>query len=103
MASIWQTNTLDEQVRPVVVDDNPEDVLVLRPHHEVMVINLPPGALTFSTAIKGGSTIGEAHRRAFETCITFDLHAAIVALLGAGAFVDWRLSDQPTNSHRGAN
>lgn len=38
----------------------PEDVLVLRPHDDVFVTNLPPGAATVFAHLAAGNTLGDA-------------------------------------------
>ncbi|MEM5474680.1 DNA-binding domain-containing protein [Hoeflea sp. AS60] len=64
----------------------PEDGLITRPHDEVQVRRLPPGAAMFFTALIAGETLGEAAGRTIARYPDFDLPSAISAMLEAGVF-----------------
>jgi len=64
-----------------------EDVLVVRPRWDVLVLPLRPGAGRFVAGLAGGSAFGESARAASETRPDFDLGATLADLIGAGAVV----------------
>lgn len=65
-----------------------EDVLVTRPHAEVELRRLPPGAAKFIEALKDGAALGEAAESASEFCEDFDMATAIGGLFEAGAVME---------------
>ncbi len=69
-------------IRPL----DPEDGLITRPHDEVQVRQLPPGAAMFFTALIAGETLGEAAGETLSRHPDFDLPSAISAMLDAGMF-----------------
>ena len=71
----------------------PEDVLITRPHLDVMVRHLPPGAALFLQMLVESATLGEAATAALEVVPTFDIGAAIAAMIEAGAFTTLTMRD----------
>ncbi|MCY0148286.1 DNA-binding domain-containing protein [Hoeflea sp. G2-23] len=69
-------------IRPLV----PEDGLITRPHYDVQIRTLPPGAAGFFTHLIGGATLGTAAAQTVEQHPEFDLPSAISAMLDAGVF-----------------
>ncbi len=64
----------------------PEDALVTRPHLDVEVRFLPPGAADFLTRLIDGESLADAALAAARTCPDFDLASTIAGMLQAGAF-----------------
>lgn len=64
----------------------PEDALVTRPHLDVEVRFLPPGAAAFLALLMEGNPLADAAARVAEACPAFDLSTAIAGMLDAGAF-----------------
>ena len=64
-----------------------EDALVLRPHLDVEIRRLPPGAVTFIEMLRDGKSIGEAAAAAFARAADFDLEANLAGLMTSGAIV----------------
>lgn len=71
-----------DNIRPL----EPEDALITRPHYDVQVRQLPPGAAMFFQALFDNRTLGEAARVALEQNPELDLPSAISAMLEAGVF-----------------
>jgi hypothetical protein len=65
---------------------DPEDGLITRPHYDVQVRQLPPGAAVFFEALITGKPLGEAASLTLEQHPGFDLPSAISAMLEAGVF-----------------
>lgn len=85
--SIWQTNTEDETVKPVNLEQGGEDVLVLRPEMTVQVRRIPPGGAAFLAALLEGEALGRAADIASETAADFSFEANLAGLITSGAFV----------------
>lgn len=64
----------------------PEDALITRPHLDVEVRFLPPGAAGFLAGLIAGASLVEAAAAAAEAWPAFDLATAIAGMLEAGAF-----------------
>ena len=62
-----------------------EPVLITRPRMDVLATPLGPGAAEFLTALADGATLGGAAGTALAAHDTFDLNAALTALLANGA------------------
>ena len=67
--------------------DAPEDVLIIRPHLEVEIMRLPPGAATFFSRLAQGEVLGSAVMAAAETSAEFDLAQAMGLLVTSGAII----------------
>lgn len=76
---------------------HPEDVLVVRPHWDVLVLPLRPGAGRFVASLADGSTFGESALAASQAHPDFDLGGVLADLIRAGAVVafDFAKEDRP--------
>jgi hypothetical protein len=90
IVAIWETNTADEQVRPINTAAGGEDALVLRPHMSVEVRRLPPGAALFIGGLSKGHTLGEAFEATLAAEPAFDLAVNLAGLLSAGAIIAYQ-------------
>jgi hypothetical protein len=64
----------------------PEDALITRPDHDVVVRRLPPGGAAFLTSLVAGQPLGEAAALALDAAPTFDIASSIAGMIEAGAF-----------------
>jgi len=88
IVAIWETNTCDEEVRPV--SPEAQDAMIARPEMTVEVRRLPPGAAAFIGALGGGQTLGGAAQRAAAADERFDLAGNIAGLIDAGVIVQYQ-------------
>ena len=93
IVSLWLTNTHDRTPRPPA-DWNGEAALVARPHLEVLVHRLPPGADRLVAELARGLALGAATEAASRAHPDFDLATTLSTLFGAGAVVS--LSQGPS-------
>jgi hypothetical protein len=91
--SIWETNVMDEEVRPIGPDLPAEAVLIARPALEVLVMRLGPGAAEFLDAIAAGRVLAAAAARGEIVSPDFDLAGALGALLAMGAFTAYTIGE----------
>ena len=96
--SIWWTNTLDVDVKPIDLDSGSEEALVLRPGLDVAVMRLPAGAYEFVEALKQGECLSEATKAAVTASDAFEFERAITALLDGGALSGF--ANKPHGSDR---
>lgn len=90
--TIFAANRDDET--PGTIDaGQAEDALITRPHLDVSVRHLPPGGATFMTDLIAGRSLGQAAAAALEDTQTFDIGAAIAAMLEAGAFAAFQTGE----------
>lgn len=94
--SIWQTNTLDDEVTPIDPSAGGEDVLVLRPRHEVAVLPLLPGGHAFIGRLEQGASLGAGAAAATAADPEFDLQANLFALITNGALSGYALAGAST-------
>jgi len=90
VVSIWETNTFDDEVRPIGPESGAEDAMIARPDMTVEVRRLPPGAAEFIGALGGGQSLGQAAGRAAEADERFDLAANIAGLIDAGVIIGYQ-------------
>lgn len=64
----------------------PEDAMITRPDHEVVVRRLPPGGQAFLSKLMSGRPLGQAALSGFSASPRFDLPLNIAVLIEAGAF-----------------
>jgi hypothetical protein len=83
--AIFAMNRTDGPVSPLCSSE-PEDALVTRPEHDVIVTRLPAGGATFLLRLLEGVSLGEAIVAAFEESPTFDLQANLAGMISAGVF-----------------
>jgi hypothetical protein len=86
VVTIWAMNAGEQEVGPV---DHiaAEDALVLRPHLDVAVHQLPHGGAAFLAALAGGLTLGEAAECAAADDTRFDLTGNLAGLIGSGTVI----------------
>ena len=82
--SIWTTNILDEEIKPIGPDQTGESALVTRPGLEIFVNALPPCTGLLFEALSAGIALGEAVAQA-ERAAGFDTAAALSLLFRSGA------------------
>lgn len=83
--AIFAMNRTDGPVSPLCSSE-PEDALVMRPDHDVVVSRLPAGGATFLIALFEGASLGEAIAAAFQEAPSFDLQANLAGMISAGVF-----------------
>lgn len=88
IVSIWETNTFDDEVRPV--GSEKQDAMIARPEMTVEVRRLPPGAAAFILALASDNTLGEAAERAAASDQRFDLAGNIAGLIDAGVIIGYQ-------------
>jgi len=88
IVSIWETNTFDEEVRPV--SPEAQDAMIARPEMTVEVRTLPPGAAAFIMALESGDMLGEAAGQATAADEGFDLAGNIAGLIDAGVIIGYQ-------------
>jgi len=88
IVSIWETNTFDEEVRPVSAEA--QDAMIARPLMTVEVRTLPPGAAAFIGALTDGQTLGDAAAYAATADARFDLAGNIAGLIDAGVIIGYQ-------------
>ena len=91
--SITSMNRSDGEVSTIDVARS-EDGLLTRPHLEVTLRGLPPGAAAFLLALMNGATLGEAAAAGAADHPDFDLSANIGGVLEAGAFTAIELEQE---------
>jgi hypothetical protein len=84
VGSIWAAHQ-NEAIRPVG-HARAEAVLVVRPEAEVNVHILPTKDADFAEMLLSGATLGEAATGAAASDAGFDFGAALIGLVGLGAF-----------------
>ncbi len=85
IVSVWTTNTHDATPEAPAADWTGETALVTRPHLDVLVQQLPPGADLLVAELAQGIALGAAADAASRTHDGFDLATALATLFGAGA------------------
>jgi len=85
VVAIWSTNTHDATPVAPADDWTAETALVTRPHLDVLVQRLPPGADLLVAELAQGNALGAAADAVARTHESFDLAMALSTLFGAGA------------------
>jgi hypothetical protein len=83
--TIFAANRSEAPVHPIDAS-LPEDALITRPDHDVVVMRLPPGGAVFLTSLVAGQSLGEAAALALEASPEFDIASSIAGMIEAGAF-----------------
>ncbi len=99
IASIWETNAFDEQVRPIGPEFPGEAALVIRPEFEVNVLRLDAGGYAFAAALAAGETLAGAAVDAAAHG-SFDLGPAQAKLIAAGGFCGFAAHPIPIGDPR---
>ena len=84
-ASIFAMNRA-ENPSASLRSSTPEDTLVTRPAHDVIVSSLPAGGAAFVGALMNGQSLGAAAEAAFDETPLFDLHVNLAGIISAGVF-----------------
>lgn len=84
---VWRMHVGELPLGPVDVEDEGEDVLVLRPQAHVHTHRLAPGVAGFIYALQGGAPLGAAVARAMTETAGFDVSAALAFLFRADACI----------------
>jgi hypothetical protein len=84
VVSIWTTNAIDREVRPLGADAGSECALVTRPGLEVLVDRAPAGTDLLVASLLAGAGLGAAVDAATSVA-EFDTAAALSLLFTAGA------------------
>lgn len=84
VGTLWSAHQVPGEIA-TPADWQAEDLLILRPHAEVIVHHLPPGALDFTAALASGTSLGEAAEAARRRCPRFDVGQHLLGLVGLGA------------------
>lgn len=84
IVSVWTTNTHDATPK-APAEWTAETALVTRPHLDVLVHRLPPGADLLVAELAQGKTLATAADAASRAHESFDLATALSTLFGAGA------------------
>lgn len=83
--SIWRTNTHDETVDRILMQDNPEGALVTRPQLDVLVTPITGAEAIFVEQLASGASLGAAFRDASSADLLFDLSHCLARLFASGA------------------
>jgi putative DNA-binding protein len=93
VVTIFAANRNEAPVDPIDASA-PEDALITRPDHDVVVRRLPPGNAVFLTSLVAGQSLGEAAALALDDSPAFDIASAIAGMIEAGAFTAVTLEGQ---------
>jgi len=96
--TIWRMNVGDGVPGPVDLDAGGEDALVVRPAADVEVRAMPPGGAEFVRALACGGSLGEATKSALRASPGFDLATHLAALIAAGAFAGYHLTQEASSA-----
>jgi hypothetical protein len=84
VATLWSAHQVAGEVTPPAAWEA-EDVLILRPHAEVVVHPLPHSAHDFVAALAAGAALRDAAEAARRRCPNFDVGEHLLGLVGLGA------------------
>ncbi|ARP82847.1 DUF2063 domain-containing protein [Bordetella genomosp. 8] len=90
--SIFTMNKAEGPITPLCSSE-PEDALITRPAHDVIVTRLPPGGAAFLDSLLAGNTLGLAASAAFHAEPAFDLAANLAGMINAGVFTAIQYGD----------
>lgn len=96
VATIWAAHQdVDGEVSPFD-PEGAEDVLIVRPARDVLLLRLPPGAAAFISAATCGVPMADCAAQAMTDAPDFDLSATLGLLLAHGAITDLTWNEEPT-------
>ena len=78
-------NKTEGEAVPLRASD-PEDALITRPDHDVIVSRLPAGGAIFLIQLLKGASLSEATEAAIEETSSFDLPANLAGMISTGVF-----------------
>lgn len=90
VVSLWAAHQVESDLS-ALDPGQPEDAIVLRHGHAVLVLALPSGAAEFVTAVSSARNLGDAAAIAAGVALAFDLSATLELLLGHGALTSIHL------------
>lgn len=100
--TVWQMNLAGGTPAPVDIFGDTQDALVVRPHADVEVRTMPPGAAPFVQSLLTGMTVIDATTRAISECASFDLTGTLSALFDMNAVIGCDLQEGlPANKTEG--
>jgi hypothetical protein len=87
VVTIWAMNAGEREL--AAIDPSvAEDALVVRPHMQVLVRQLPPGGVAFLSALAAGSALAAAAAAASDDTPGFDLAGNLAGMFAAGIAVN---------------
>jgi hypothetical protein len=86
--AIWRTNAHDADIRPVDAAASGDDLLIVRPHLDVEIHVLPPGAFVLFGELAAGQCLADAATTASRSD-HLNLQQALAGLIAAGCIVDY--------------
>ena len=92
---VWATNARDAQVRSVDLAAGGQQLLILRPHAQVVERLLPDGGMQFLREIRAGRSLAECAGSAMAGAAHFDLAGLLQLMLQVGALIDVEPVEQP--------
>jgi hypothetical protein len=95
VVSIWETNTLNRDVRQIGPELGGEQALIVRQKLQVRFLRLDAGTYAFAAAISAGATLAAAAKRALEADDHVSIPHALARLVSAGAARDVTTSTGP--------
>ena len=88
----------DECTEEIELSDNPEHLLIVRPHGDVTVTPVDAGTYSMLRALKEGCGFHAAAKAAQEISPDFSLEGSLGSLLVRGTFTSFTThSEDPTN------
>lgn len=96
IATIWAAHQHADGEIPPFDPEGAEDVLIVRPARDVLLLRLPPGAATFVAAAALGGSLGPCAHQAKAETPDFDLSGTLGLLLAHGVCTDLTWNEEPT-------
>jgi hypothetical protein len=94
VVSLWNRSVAREDLAGLSFENNGENVVLFRPHFDVLQRSLGLGGLAFLKALGEGLALGGAAERAatyYDFDIEHSVETELAAALGAGLFLDVKL------------
>ena len=83
IVTIWAMNSGELELQPIEIGEG-EDALVVRPHLDVEIRELPPGGAAFLQSLADGLPMRDAIGTALADHAGFDLTGSLAGLIGSG-------------------
>lgn len=97
VVSIWRANAVAPDLHPILADSAGESMLIVRPHRQVLLLDLPPAGDALIAALGEGRTLGEATALAAARDLDFDLTLSLAVLFRAGAITGFAPGNSISN------
>jgi hypothetical protein len=91
IVSIWETNTHDEEVRPIGPEMPGETALVVREGLDVLILRLDKGGAAFVASIDEGRTLNDTLESTLQADPDFSFPTTLAALLESGVLTGFSL------------